>query len=269
MTEELQIRVYGDATLPTLVYLPGLHGDWTLVTSFRAALANRVRFVEITYPRLLTWSLEDYTDAIAAGLLARGIDRAWLLGESWGSQIGWALLGRHINAMARPLDQQAGGFQPEGLVLAGGFVKHPWKWGPGMLKWIGEHTPMKSYELELKIYACYSRFRHRRAPETLASIKEFVARRTDLDRQAMRQRLDLLGRYDPRAIARQTRLPVHYLAGLVDPLVPWILVRWWLRRNCPGYRGGKTFWLADHNVLATAPRRAADWVMKWMQHGAR
>jgi hypothetical protein len=44
-----------------------------------------------------------------------------------------------------------------------------------------------------------------------------------------------------------------------------VLVRWWLRRNCPGYRGGKTFWLADHNVLATAPKGSAERVLKWMQ----
>ena len=60
MTDALQMRVHGDASLPTLVYLPGLHGDWTLVSSFRAAIAGRVRFVEFTYPLTTTWSLDDY-----------------------------------------------------------------------------------------------------------------------------------------------------------------------------------------------------------------
>ena len=60
MKEKLEMRTYGDASLPTLIYLPGLHGDWTLVGSFRHALGGRVRFVEFTYPRTLTWSLEDY-----------------------------------------------------------------------------------------------------------------------------------------------------------------------------------------------------------------
>ena len=68
MNEELQLRIHGDAALPTLIYLPGLHGDWTLVTSFRLALAGRVRFVEFTYPRTLMWSLEDYARAIEAAL---------------------------------------------------------------------------------------------------------------------------------------------------------------------------------------------------------
>ena len=44
MNDDLKMRVHGDASLPTLIYLPGLHGDWTLVSSFRAAIAGRVRF---------------------------------------------------------------------------------------------------------------------------------------------------------------------------------------------------------------------------------
>jgi pimeloyl-ACP methyl ester carboxylesterase len=256
--EELQIRIHGAADLPTLIYLPGMHGDWTLVPSFRVALTNRARFVELTYPRSLTWKISDYATAIRAALDAHQITAAWLIGESFGSQVMWELAGAP-DATTRF----------HGLVLAGGFVKHPLKWGPGALRWLGGRTSMKSYQRQLKFYAWYSNFRHRHAPETQGSIQEFVARRTELDRQAMRQRLVLIDEYDPRSIARQTHLPVYYLAGLVDPLVPWPVVRWWLRRNCPGYRGGKTCWLADHNVLATAPKLAANVILNWMRLEAK
>lgn len=265
MSEELQIRIHGDSNKPTLIYLPGLHGDWTLVTGFRSALAGRARFVEITYPRSLTWNIEDYVNAIEVALLRRGIARGWLLGESFGSQLAWPLLDRASSTAGTGyacIDRTR--FKPEGLILEGGFVKHPWKHGPALLRWIGEKTPMSVYRLELKIYSAYSRFRHRHSPENLDSVNEFVARRTDLDRQAMRQRLTLLDQFDPRPAAKNTRVPVYYLGGLVDPLVPWVLVRRWLRKNCPGYRGGKTFWFADHNVLATSPTRAADLILTWM-----
>jgi pimeloyl-ACP methyl ester carboxylesterase len=252
-SERLQVRVFGDNTLPTVVYLPGLHGDWTLVTSFRTALKNRARFIEITYPRSLTWTIADYADTIEDALRENNIAEGWLLAESFGSQIAWELAGRSDRS-----------FKTAGIFLAGGFVKHPLKWGPAALRWIGEHTSMKNYQRELKIYSCYSRFRHRQAPETLASVKEFAARRTDRDRQAMRARLGLIEQYDARPIARKVNVPVYYLGGAVDPLVPWPLVRRWLRKHCPGYRGGKTFWLADHNVLATSPAKAADLVLTWM-----
>lgn len=258
MTEELQIRLYGNSELPALIYLPGLHGDWTLVGSFRRALKDRVHFVEFTYPRSLTWRINDYRDAIENALLQHNITRGWLLAESFGSQPAWPFLERNSAA-------GKGTFQVDGLILAGGFVKHPWRWGPGALRWIGRMTPMWLYHVELKIYAWYSRFRHRHAPEVLETIPEFLSRRTVLDRQAMQQRLTLLDDYDPRDVARQTRTPIYYLAGAVDPLVPWPLVRRWLRKNCAAYRGGKTLWLADHNVLATSPNRAAELVLKWMR----
>ena len=87
MPEELQLRIHGEASLPTLIYLPGLHGDWTLIGGFRKAIGGRVRFVEITYPRTLTWSLDDYAAAIETALAQNGITRGWLLGESYGSQV--------------------------------------------------------------------------------------------------------------------------------------------------------------------------------------
>jgi pimeloyl-ACP methyl ester carboxylesterase len=255
--EQLQIRVCGDATLPTLVYLPGLHGDWTLIASFRAALAGRVRFVEITYPRTLTWTIEDYAQAIEAALWKAGITHGWLLGESFGSQLAWPILQHNLDSAEPP-------FQVDGLILAAGFARHPWKHGPAVFRRLGGAIPTSLYRSMLKVYAAYAKFRHRDAPETLANISEFVARRTELDRQAMRHRLALLDGYDPNPIARQTRVPVFYLAGAVDPLVPWPLVRRWLQKNCPGFRGSKTFWRADHNVLATAPARSAEVAIGWI-----
>src|SRR5437870_12593318 len=112
MTEQLQIRIHSDASLPTLIYLPGLHGDWTLVTSFRLAIADRVRFVEFTYPRTLTWSLEDYAAAVEGELLANGIKSGWLLGESFSSIVAWAMIARNAAGENR--------FDIEGLILANG-----------------------------------------------------------------------------------------------------------------------------------------------------
>ena len=289
--ERLGTRVHGQASLPTLIYLPGLHGDWTLVSSFRAAATGRVRFVEFTYPRSLTTSAADYAVAVEEALAAHGITQGWLLGESFGSQVAWALLDRQSKRTAsspcpvaadvspRQFPECApthvGGYdrsdlpapcsiQFQGLILVGGFVKHPWPWGARLLRWQAAHTPAWLLRVALRGYEAYAGFRHRHAPETRASIREFVERRTPLDGEAMRARLELIATNDPRPIARRTTLPVHYLAGLVDPLVPWPFVRWWLRRQCPGYRGGTTLWLADHGALVTQPQRAAAFVFGCM-----
>src|SRR5438093_12795466 len=90
--EHLRLRVHGHAGQLTLIYLPGMHGDWTLLGPFRSALAARARLVEVTYPRWPDWNLTDYSRAVEAALLDRGIRRGWLLGESFSSQVAWLLL---------------------------------------------------------------------------------------------------------------------------------------------------------------------------------
>ena len=113
-------------------------------------------------------------------------------------------------------------------------------------------------------YAKIARFRYRRSPETLATIDEFVVRRTELDRRAAQHRLHLIAQNDPRQTAGQTRLPVFGLSGILDPIVPWPFVRRWLGKNCPALRDYRIIRSADHNVLGTAPAEAAKQVLDWL-----
>jgi len=251
MPEELQIRTHGPDSLPTLVYLPGLHGDWTLVGHFRRALAGRVRFVEITYPRTLTWSLEDYAAGVERALAEQGIFAGWLLGESFSSLVVWPMLSRNR-------------FQAHGVVLSGGFVRHPMRWGVRLAEricgWI-------SLDLLVRIlfgYASLARFRHRHSPETLGAIQEFISRRTELDLKAAQHRLHLVAQANFCPLARQVTVPVFAFSGLFDPIVPWFWARLCLKKNCPGLREFKIIWRSDHNVLGNAPEIASEQVVRWM-----
>jgi pimeloyl-ACP methyl ester carboxylesterase len=251
MEEKLQLRIYGEAPLPTLIYLPGLHGDWTLIGGFRHAIGGKVRFVEVTYPRTLSWSLDDYAAAIETALAQNGVTGGWLLGESFASQAVWALVAR-------------GKFQAQGVILAGGFVKHPMCWAVHSAeKFIGRIS-MAFFVWIIFGYARIARFRYRRSPETLAKIDEFVSRRTELDRRAAQHRLHLIAQNDPRDIAGKIRVPVFGLSGFLDPIVPWPLVRRWLMKNCPALRDYKIIRSADHNVLSTAPGEAAKQILDWI-----
>ncbi len=251
MEEKLQLRIHGEASLPALVYLPGLHGDWTLISGFRQAIANRVRFVEFTYPRTLTWSLDDYAAAIETALAQNGITGGWLLGESYGSQVLWALVAR-------------GKFRAHGAILAGGFVKHPLRWAVRLAEKLTGRISDAMVVRLIFAYAKIARFRFRRSPEVLAGINEFIDRRTEFDRRAAQHRLGLIAENDPRATARQAALPVFGLTGASDPIVPWPWVRRWLGKNCPALRDYKIIWRADHNVLSTAPHQAMAQILEWM-----
>jgi hypothetical protein len=47
-------------------------------------------------------------------------------------------------------------------------------------------------------------------------------------------------------------------------VVPWFVVRRWLRRNCPTLRDYRVILRADHNVLGTAPAEAAEQILSWI-----
>ena len=251
MDEEPQLRIHGDVTLPTLIYLPGLHGDWTIIGGFRHAIEGRVRFVEFTYPRTVTWSLDDYAAAVESTLAKNGITGGWLLGESFSSQVVWAMVAR-------------GKFRAQGVILAGGFVKYPMQPALRLAEKITGRISTRLLVWIIFGYAKIARLRYRLSPQTLAAIDEFVARRTELDRRAAQHRLRLVAENDPRLIARQATLPVFGLSGWFDPLVPWPWIRRWLRNDCPALRDYKVIRKADHNVLSTAPCAAAQQIMAWI-----
>jgi len=208
----------------------------------------------VTYPRTLDWSLEDYAAGIEHALAEQGLSGGWLLGESFGSQVVWPILARHR-------------FQVEGVILAGGFVQHPMRWGVRLAEKFCGGISLRWLARFLFGYARIARFRFRHDPGVVSALDEFIARRSvERDRQAARHRLHLVAGSDPSCCARQNRVPVYGLSGLLDPVVPWFPVRRWLRRNCGALREYRIL-PADHNVLSTAPKKAADLVVQWMERG--
>jgi pimeloyl-ACP methyl ester carboxylesterase len=253
----LEVRVHGDRSKPCLIYLPGVHGDWTLFTSFRELAKEDFFVVEISYPRTLKWSMEDYGRAVAAAVEQLGISRAWVLAESYSSQVAWAWL-KLAQSGATP-------FRFEGLILAGGFVRYPFPWLVRAAGKFFDVAPWRLWKILFCFYIWYSSFRHRNAPESASSAHEFVARRTKLDIAAMRHRLRLIYEYDPREIAAAATCPIYLLAGMIDPVVAtWPVLRW-LRKHCPAVRAHRIIWPADHNVLGTEPGKSLAQIAAWVQ----
>ena len=258
--ERLQLRVRGDDSLPTLIHLPGLHGDWTLLGPFRAALGGRARFIESTYPRRLDWSLDDYAGAIEAALLERGITSGWILGESFSSLVAWQFLAR------QQAPDHPAAFKVTGLILVGGFVRHPWPWAVRLAHSTSRFVSLKLLRHLCKLYGRTARRRFCDCPEVVAELDEFVDRRTiEPDRQVITHRYQMISQNDPCSIASNTTLPVHQLTGAWDPIVPWWQVRPWLRRHCPGYRASRVIWSGGHNVLLSAPLKSANQIMGWVR----
>jgi pimeloyl-ACP methyl ester carboxylesterase len=259
LSELLQIRIHGGSEQTTLIYLPGLHGDWTLLGPFRAALSKRARLVQVTYPRRTDWTLVDFASAIQERLCENGITEGWLIGESFSSQVAWTLVGSSQSP------DRTRCFRPHGLILAGGFVRHPWPWGVHLAHVSSKAVPMWFLRHLCSAYTKVAARKHCGSPEVLADLKEFVVRRTEAgDREAINRRYELIAGSNLRGIAQSTHLPVFLLTGAFDPIVPWWHVRPWLQKNCPGYRGSRIFWRGGHNILLSNPQKSADQILEWI-----
>jgi hypothetical protein len=253
---EVQMRVHRADGGPTLAYLPGIHGDWTLVGPFRRAIADRATLVEFTYPRTTSWSLADYGRAVADALAATRTDGGWVLAESFGSQVAWAM----VAEPGLP-------WRIEGVILAGGFIRYAPRWAVRAGERMFRRMSAAALQKQVRFYLRIARRIRYRDPADRAELEEFVRRRTDADRAAIAHRLGLIARADWRSVAAGTTLPVYHMAGLVDPVVCWWPVRRWLRRWCPGFRGSRLIAASDHNVLNCRPRQAADQILRWIRAG--
>jgi pimeloyl-ACP methyl ester carboxylesterase len=253
---ELQVRIDGDASLPTLIYLPGLHGDWTLLPAFRELTKEKFRLVQFTYPRTISWSLVEYARAVDEEIKKLGVSQAWILAESFSSQVTWTWL--------KMTQENGTQFRFNGIILAGGFVRYPILLNLRFAQFFMAVAPWFLWKTLFWTYLRYSRFRHRNAAGNANSARAFIDRRTPEDLAAMRARLRLIAGFDARPIATKASCPIFQLAGVIDPIVPPALVNKWLRRNCPAFRGHRIIWPADHNVLGTEPAAALAQIEEWV-----
>lgn len=219
--------------------------------------------IEVTYPRRAEWALDDYAVAIERRLLEHGVAQGWVIGESFSSQVAWALAGRER------LQEASTRFALLGLILVGGFVRHPWPWGVQLASAASRVVPLWLLRRLCSGYGKLAGRKHRACPEVIAELGEFVQRRTaDGDREAINGRYRLIAASDLRDLAKATNLPVFQLTGALDPIVPWWQVRPWLKKHCPGYCATRVFWRAGHNVLLSAPQESADQILAWIQDEA-
>jgi pimeloyl-ACP methyl ester carboxylesterase len=260
MSEALQIRIHAPDATPILVYLPGIHGDWTLAGRFRRALNGRAGLAEFTYPRTTAWDLSDYAAGVEDALIAHGIRRGWIIGESFSSQVAWAMVARQAAGEGAPR-----GFQIDGVILAGGFVRYPFDWEVAAGYWLNEHLPRAFWTLGMSCLVRAVRLLARRDPATAEDVTEFVARRTAEDLRAIQHRMGLIRDHDLRPVAAACRLPVYQLTARADFIVPWRPVRRWLRAECPGYRTTRAVPFSTHTVLFSKPQLAVRQVFDWIE----
>lgn len=219
----------------------------------RLELKDKVRWVDIAYPELKSQDIRDYARAVLAALEESGIKKGWVLAESFGSQVAWELV-RHGK----------GAIDIEGIILAGGFIRHPLPWGARLLKKLSYAFPRGTTNA-MGIAGAFLCRKMARNEEMMEDLKSFPFDKRSLI--GFGNRLALIAGNDPRETARKTDIPVYMIAGFWDFLVPLPLVWLWLKRHCPGYREGKVVFFADHAVAVSRPVETAKAILLWMGIG--
>ena len=205
--DELLYRVSGEEGATPVVYLPGVHGDWTPQAAAGPMLAEKFRLVEITYPKKPEWSIVDYMNALVSLLDRLEIGSAHVIAESFGSLVGWEF------GLERPSRLRS-------LMVVGGFCQPP---GPPkvlLAKWGLSLLPTEVFERGVNAYASLRKLQGKLQGPEMEGDLPYAAVRSDVGLSATIRRFELLGRTDFRHHLHDLRVPVRYIGGEKDLIVP-------------------------------------------------
>ena len=259
MLDQLQGMVHqesGERDGPPAIFLPGVHGDWTLLKRARPILADKLRLIEITYPRAGSWNLGEFSRALEDLMDVLELDSAHLIAESFGSLIGWQF-GLECPSRVRS------------MVLVGGFCQPPGPQRIGLAKTALSLLPSFILEKGIDLYTSRRAFYLDFAYSDLGGMPiPYFATRSARGRRATVNRLSIIERADFRPHLNRIRFPIRYVGGANDQVVPVRREVETLKRRLPAECGFQSHVIPGgrHAILASHPepsaRRIVDWVVQ-------
>ncbi len=241
----------GDPNAPPVLYLPGVHGDWTPQVAARPLLSRNYHFVETAYPRIETWSIDDYAHALNDLLDELGIESAHIVGESFGSLVGWEF------GIANPARVRS-------FTLVGGFSRPPRFRIAAAAAAALKTLPTRLLESSIDAYvAGKSAFGESR--ETF-DVGAYPASRTARGRLATAKRMNIIQASDFSDRLTEVAFPVRYIGGANDIVVPVrreiATLANYLPKHCDFQselvRG------APHAMIASHPEATVDHISRWV-----
>lgn len=188
-----------------ILFLPGVHGDWTPQLAARPLLNREFRFIETAYPRIATWSMDDFARALKQLLDDLGIESAHIVAESFGSLILWQF------GLTHPKRVRSG-------TLLGGFSRPPRFRGAAAASVALRAMPTSLLESIIDIYV--ARRTALGEKRDCFEMGAYPAARTRQGRYATANRLVMIQTSDFRNRLREVEFPVRYLGGARDIVVP-------------------------------------------------
>ena len=204
---ELVYRIRGGEGAVPVVYLPGVHGDWTPQAAASVILAGAFRLVEISYPREPLWRLEDYASALVSLLDRLEIESTHVVAESFGSLVGWEFGLEH-------------GSRVRSMVIVGGFCQPPGPRKVLLAKWGLSVLPTGLFEQGVDAYVAIRKHQGKLEHPEMEVDLPYATVRTDLGRIATVSRFEIMCTSDYRHQLHEVLFPVRYIGGDSDLIVP-------------------------------------------------
>lgn len=242
----------GDPDSPPILYLPGVHGDWTPQTRTRNIVSNDFHFVETAYPRVASWSIDDYAQALNDLLNQLGIESAHIVGESFGSLVGWQF------GISEPKRVRS-------FTLVGGFSQPPRFRVAGAAAMALKTLPTTVLESAIDFYVARKSAmgQHRETFDSGA----YPATRSDQGRQATARRMAIIQASEFRDRLGEIAFPVRYLAGAHDIVVPVRREIATLLSNLPPAADFQSELIpkGQHSIVSSHPAETAENIMRWVR----
>lgn len=235
-----------------LVYLPGVHGDWTAQSGVRRVLGREFHFIETAYPHIERWSIADYGRAVKDLLDGLGIESAHLVGESFGSLVAWEFGVQHPERV-------------RSFTLVGGFSRAPRLRVAATAASALRTLPSGFFEAAIDVYvAGKSLFGEQRERFDTGP---YPATRTPRGIRATANRMSLIQETDFRDQLSTVRFPVRYLGGARDLVIPVRREIATLDAHLPPHCDFQSELItgAPHNVIASHPRAASHRICRWIR----
>ena len=245
-------RSGGPAQVP-LIYLPGVHGCWTPLDKARATFNEHCELIEIAYPFFDDWSLEHYADALLHLAHDLDLESFHLVGESFGSLVGWQFGLSHPSRI-RSFTLIGGFSQPPGMYMAASA-------GMGL-----SVLPAVAFDKIVDAYVSYKTVKGE--PRTVASGTAYPGVRGARGQNATANRMKLIQAADFRKDLPRVSFPVRYIGGSKDRVIPVKREIRTLEEQLSERTAFDHFLIpgAPHAIIASHPIETADKVVHWIEH---
>lgn len=245
-------RSTGDRSAPPVLYLPGVHGDWTPQVRARPILGREFQLIETAYPRIEHWSIDDFARALLELLDRLNIETAHIVGESFGSLVAWQFGVLHPSRV-------------RSFTLVGGFSRPP-RFGVAALAATAlKSVPTRWLESGIDAYVAGKSAlgEHRETSD----FGPYPAARTYRGRRATANRMNIIQRVDFREHLGQINFPVRYVGGSRDIIVPVRREIATLVAQLPPHCDFRSQLVAraPHAVLASHPEQTTEHLTRWIR----